>query len=324
MRYYFSKKFTEHTWSKLTIFINHWQKLTRTLFPEIYPRSIFFDLSTNPFPKSAYGLRKFLVYLNETAFYKYWERNQEQLTAEIFAIAKQTLPVRTIPGTRTISRALFINNETPKGVTIKSLEILCFFTLGITLEEFEATDSILGLSAYKDIILVENKPHYNEITRSILFEPEHFQAGVDILTYFGTVLREKHPDVENKVAIEQDELKIRMTITYSNGNRDIVERTLEEYGEVIMGRKQPEEFFDTPLQVIQLKQKLEIAKMEQRMAYQQLEFERGQHTNQIMTLDLKYAQLMDQLGLALTNHGIQTQNQTKLIQLLEEKDKNQL
>lgn len=161
----------------------------------------------------------------------------------------------------------------------------------------------------------------NKIVRRIEFEQQHFHSGLSILNYFGTILHEKYPKVGNKLSIEQEGLIIRMTITTPEGLKDSIEKTLKEYGEVIMGRILPEEFLDTPIQVMQLKQKLEIVKMEQRMTYQQLEFERSQHKSHIITLNLKYAQLMDQLGLAMTNHGIQTKNQSKLIHLLEEKSK---
>ncbi|MBB1423478.1 hypothetical protein H5200_16320 [Pseudoalteromonas sp. SG43-7] len=67
------------------------------------------------------------------------------------------------------------------------------------------------------------------INRSIEFPPEFHSAGIGILSYFGTVLREKYPDQEAKVKIEQDGHMVRMVIETEDGNKEIIEKALQEY-----------------------------------------------------------------------------------------------
>lgn len=64
------------------------------------------------------------------------------------------------------------------------------------------------------------------INRSIEFPPEFHSAGIGILSYFGTVLREKYPDQEAKVKIEQDGHMVRMVIETEDGNKEIIEKAL--------------------------------------------------------------------------------------------------
>lgn len=73
------------------------------------------------------------------------------------------------------------------------------------------------------------------INRSIEFPPEYHQAGLGILSYFGTVLREKYPHHNAKVKIEQDGLRVRLIIESENGDREVIEKALQEYEMVVRG-----------------------------------------------------------------------------------------
>ncbi|MDN3377493.1 MULTISPECIES: hypothetical protein [unclassified Pseudoalteromonas] len=97
------------------------------------------------------------------------------------------------------------------------------------------------------------------INRSIEFPPEFHSAGIGILSYFGTVLREKYPDQEAKVKIEQDGHMVRMVIETEDGNKEIIEKALQEYELVVTGEKPPEAFYDNALKVIELKTELRVA-----------------------------------------------------------------
>lgn len=99
------------------------------------------------------------------------------------------------------------------------------------------------------------------INRSIEFPPEYHQAGLGILNYFGTVLREKYPDHKAKVKIEQDGLKVRLIIESENGDREIIEKALEEYEMVVRGETAPEELFESKAKVLELKSELRIAQV---------------------------------------------------------------
>ena len=80
------------------------------------------------------------------------------------------------------------------------------------------------------------------IIREIEFPAEYHQAGLSILEYFGTVVRQKYPDTAVKVRIEQEGLKVRMVIETPEGKKEPIEKTLTEYGLVVVGEKKPAEF----------------------------------------------------------------------------------
>jgi len=99
------------------------------------------------------------------------------------------------------------------------------------------------------------------IERSIEFPPEYKQAGVSILNYFSEILRKKYPESEATVQIKQDGLKVSMIIDTAKGEREIIEKTLNDYGLVITGQMSPEQFTDDKHQIIELKSELRIAQV---------------------------------------------------------------
>lgn len=108
---------------------------------------------------------------------------------------------------------------------------------------------------------VESTIEHIVINRSIEFPPEYHQAGLGILSYFGTVLREKYPDQNAKVRIEQDGLRVRLVIESENGEREVIEKALQEYELVVRGESKPEAFFDSKARVLELKNELRIAQV---------------------------------------------------------------
>lgn len=99
------------------------------------------------------------------------------------------------------------------------------------------------------------------INRSLEFPPEYHQAGLGILNYFGTVLRDKYPNTKARVRIEQEGLCVRLIIESENGDKEIIEKALEEYESVVRGDTLPEAFLDDKLKIIELKQELRIAEI---------------------------------------------------------------
>lgn len=114
-----------------------------------------------------------------------------------------------------------------------------------------------------DVIELESEAELAEqkvvINRAIEFPPEYHQAGLGILNYFGTVIREKYPEQNAKVKIEQDGLQVRMIIETEDGNKEIIEKALKEYELVLRGEKPIDEFFESKLQIMELKNELRIA-----------------------------------------------------------------
>ena len=97
------------------------------------------------------------------------------------------------------------------------------------------------------------------INRSIEFPPEYHSAGLGILNYFGSVLRNKYPEQNAKVKIEQDGFKVRMIIETKDGDKEIIEKALKEYELVVRGEQPPESLTSDALQLIELKTELRIA-----------------------------------------------------------------
>lgn len=119
-------------------------------------------------------------------------------------------------------------------------------------------------------VFADLKSAHSVIFRHLVFPPEYRQAGLSILNYFCEVAEQRYPDLPCTVQIEQDGQQVRMVIQTQEGYRDTIERTLEEYGLVISGQRQPAELFDNAVYVMRLENKLTIVEAElqqERRAY---------------------------------------------------------
>lgn len=96
------------------------------------------------------------------------------------------------------------------------------------------------------------------INREIEFPPEYRQAGIGILSYFGEVLRTKYPSSDAKVKIEQDGLTVRLVIESESGEREIIEKALQDYELVVRGETDVNDFFESSRKVVELKNELRI------------------------------------------------------------------
>jgi ClpX C4-type zinc finger len=141
------------------------------------------------------------------------------------------------------------------------------------------------------------------IIRSIEFPSEYREAGTSILTYFSHVLKSKYPDISVKVTIEQDNLTLRMIIDTPTGQREIIEKTLEEYGLVITGRMEPERFLSDPFEIMALRNKLEIADLELRQMRKLLDFSQGNSQQRIESLEMQVNRFYN-----IVEKGLQSSN----------------
>lgn len=101
--------------------------------------------------------------------------------------------------------------------------------------------------------------HHKIVDKSIEFPPEHYQAGVNILSYFGTYLRKNYPSTDARVRIEQDGIKVRLIIETIDGSKEIVEKAIHDYGMMVYGEVTPESVVHDPLLVAELKFQLRMA-----------------------------------------------------------------
>lgn len=116
-----------------------------------------------------------------------------------------------------------------------------------------------------EIIELNADPYVAEpnkiIDRWIEFPPEYHQAGLGILNYFGSYLRERYPDEEAKVRIEQQGLNVRLVIETASGQSEVVEKALHEYELIVTGNESPEKFANSDKLVFELKTELRIAQL---------------------------------------------------------------
>jgi hypothetical protein len=146
-----------------------------------------------------------------------------------------------------------------------------------------------------------------KIERSIEFPPEYWTAGTSILSYFTHILSVKYPNQNIKVKIEQEGLLLRMIIDTSEGQRELIEQTLNEYGMVIAGKLLPESFLNNPFEVMALENKLETMKLELRQSEKLRALEKEMYSilsdkdrQRIDSLEVKVDQLSDMLEKSLS------------------------
>jgi DNA-binding Xre family transcriptional regulator len=157
-----------------------------------------------------------------------------------------------------------------------------------------------------------------KVERSIEFPPEYWQAGTSILSYFSRVLNVKYPSQKIKVRIEQEGLNLRMEIETPTGEREKIEKTLEEYGLVVTGKIQPESFLSDPFEVMALKNKLEMADLELRQTKQLLDFTRDNNQQRIESLEIQVTKLH-----SIIEKGLQSGNHVfRVIRKMSEQDKS--
>lgn len=151
------------------------------------------------------------------------------------------------------------------------------------------------------------------IKRSIEFSPADKQAGMAILSYFTEVLRQKYPDVDTKVTIEQEERFVRMIIETPDGEKDRIEQTLEQYGLVVQGKMKPEELVSDPIAVMNLKNKLELSALELRQTREILRLAETNSVGRIAALEKQVNMLHSIVGEGLKNSNTASRMLEKML-----------
>ena len=100
------------------------------------------------------------------------------------------------------------------------------------------------------------------IIRSIEFPPEYLRSGIIILSYFADVLRHKKLSEDIKVSIVQSGLKVSLIIDSPTGHREEIEKTLEQYGMVVLHKQPPESLTTDPYELAELKSQLRYAEVQ--------------------------------------------------------------
>lgn len=129
-----------------------------------------------------------------------------------------------------------------------------FLIIGYSNQQIIGDPEVIELEA--DAYVEQNN---SVVDRCIEFPPEYHQAGLDILNYFGTYLREQYPEENASVKIEQNGLNVRLVIETEDGHSEIVEKALHEYELIVTGVEPPEKFAKSDKMVLELRNELRIA-----------------------------------------------------------------
>ncbi|WP_267273060.1 hypothetical protein [Pseudomonas putida] len=155
----------------------------------------------------------------------------------------------------------------------------------------------------------------NVVERVIEFPRDLYQAGVGVLSYFGEVLKQKHPDIKAKVRIEQDGNIVRMTIDAPDGTKEVIEKTLQDFALVVTNQAPPEALLDTKLHVHALTSKLMMAEMEVRQVRDLMRISESYHGERIQSLEQDVRFLREQIGCQIrtidTSHRLLSEQSAK-------------
>lgn len=196
-------------------------------------------------------------------------------------------------------------------------------------DTMEVTAIIAGLPELRiDKAIKDNNFDFVQLSKSITFEPHQASAGLSILSYFNEFLHQKYSGIKAKVSIEQTGNKVCLIVETSSGDVEKIEKSLHEFGLVVVGEKAPSEVLKSNLDVERLQMKLDMAAMELKHSEKLLTLYQDDNKNyksRILSLEEKMLELQrvicrsltqsqEHLSLQLSNHYDLPQS---LINLLE-------
>ncbi|MCF5891786.1 hypothetical protein K3H46_12235 [Aeromonas veronii] len=166
---------------------------------------------------------------------------------------------------------------------------------------------IIGVSfKEEDLEIIDFSSRNSEslIERVLEFPKEHYQAGVGILSYFGEIVKQKYPDIDVKVRIEQDGNIVRMIVDSPSGMRDVVEETLDNYALVVTKKAEPESLLRDQIHIQKLTNKLQMAELEIKQTTSLLQLSERYADSKIKTLEDDIAFLRLQIGNQMHHMGL--------------------
>ena len=101
----------------------------------------------------------------------------------------------------------------------------------------------------------------NSIQREILFPAEYFTSGMLLLNNFVDIIRTRYKDRSPNIKITQNGLKVNLVIE-ADGNVEVIEETLNDYGRVLKGEISPEEFAQKEWELIKVEQALSMTRIQ--------------------------------------------------------------
>lgn len=106
---------------------------------------------------------------------------------------------------------------------------------------------------------VQRSENFNPIeVKTIEFKPEFKQAGVQILSYFQETLNQKYPDNNVTVRISQHSNTVTMEIETPEGEIEKYEKALKDYGLVVAGKKEVNEYLPNDLDQLAMEYQIKL------------------------------------------------------------------
>ncbi len=137
------------------------------------------------------------------------------------------------------------------------------------------------------------------VIRSLEFQPEFMQAGLNVLSYFSEFVAAKYKDTPVKVQIEREGSSLRLIVETPEGKREEVERTLQDFSLVMRGEKAPSEITDDKVQIFRLENQLDQIKTMLAMERRAFELEAGFKDQRIQDLEEGAQELRNQVATLL-------------------------
>lgn len=138
------------------------------------------------------------------------------------------------------------------------------------------------------------------LLRKLEFPPQYKESAVSILSYFSRVLEQKFPTMDAGVSILKRGQTVTLKIETKEGEISTIERTLDEYGQVVVGNLAPDQFFSEPLAIVELNNRLEVAKLELRLKEKSHLINSSHQEKRIESLEDQLKELRCLVGAQLT------------------------
>ena len=137
------------------------------------------------------------------------------------------------------------------------------------------------------------------LIREISFPPEYKEAGISILSYFSRILEQNYPDIDAGVTITQKGNKVTLKVESDEGELEVIEKALTDYGRVVTGELEPREILSNPIAILELNNRLEIARLELRLKEQAHQAIANQQQERIVSLENQLSEVRAILGTQL-------------------------
>jgi len=199
-------------------------------------------------------------------------------------------------------RRRFIVTSIEQGDSIRVSDLSAMFSCsdGSIQNDLKSLRS-LGLKiGTKRGVIEAKKDKSVSFIRKLEFPAQYKESAVSILSYFSRVLEQKYPNMDAGVSILQKGNTVTLKIETNEGEIETIVSTLRSYGQVVTGQLAPADFFNEPSAILELNNRLEIAKLELRLKEQSHLMFASSQEKRIDSLENQLSELRGLIGSQLT------------------------